>query len=77
MWVNGHHLGRYWSDQGPQESLYVPGVWLVRGDNEVVLLELDGELPEDAGGGGGLTVRCVASPDFSGPPGGPAPFVMA
>ena len=39
VWVNGHHLGRYWNI-GPQQSLYLPGVWLRRGHNEVVVLEV-------------------------------------
>jgi beta-galactosidase len=36
VWVNGHHLGRFW-DIGPQQTLYVPGPWLRRGANEVVV----------------------------------------
>lgn len=39
VWVNGHHLGRYWSI-GPQQTLYVPAEWLRAGDNEIVTLEL-------------------------------------
>ncbi|NUK51954.1 hypothetical protein HRW14_17085 [Streptomyces lunaelactis] len=38
-WVNGFHLGRYWS-RGPQRSLYVPAPVLRPGTNEIVLLEL-------------------------------------
>ena len=38
VYVNGHHLGRYWS-VGPQQTLYVPGVWLKKGKNEVVIFE--------------------------------------
>ncbi|MDT0421166.1 glycoside hydrolase family 35 protein [Streptomyces evansiae] len=38
-WINGFHLGRYWS-RGPQRSLYVPGPVLRPGSNEIVLLEL-------------------------------------
>ena len=35
-------LGRYWSI-GPQQTLYVPAVWLKGGDemNELVVLELE------------------------------------
>lgn len=36
--VNGHNLGRYW-EIGPQYSLYVPGVWLKQGDNEIVIFD--------------------------------------
>ncbi|HYF69606.1 MAG TPA: beta-galactosidase family protein [Ohtaekwangia sp.] len=39
VWVNGHHLGRYWS-LGPQQTIYVPAEWLKKGQNEVVVLEL-------------------------------------
>jgi beta-galactosidase len=38
-WVNGFHLGRYWS-RGPQRRLYVPGPVLRTGTNEIVVLEL-------------------------------------
>ncbi|MFF3752392.1 beta-galactosidase family protein [Streptomyces sp. NPDC002018] len=38
-WVNGFHLGRYWS-RGPQRRLYVPGPALRKGRNELVVLEL-------------------------------------
>ncbi len=41
VWINGHCLGRYWNI-GPAQSLYVPGVWLKSGDNEVVILDLLG-----------------------------------
>ncbi|KAL1595948.1 hypothetical protein SLS60_009638 [Paraconiothyrium brasiliense] len=40
VWVNGFHLGRYWS-RGPQQSLYLPGTVLKEGANEVVVLELE------------------------------------
>lgn len=39
VWINGHHLGRYW-EIGPQQTLYVPVEWLKKGTNEVVVLEL-------------------------------------
>jgi beta-galactosidase len=39
LWVNGHHLGRFWNI-GPQRSLYLPGVWLKRGPNEVIAFDL-------------------------------------
>lgn len=40
VWVNGHHLGRFWHI-GPQQTLYLPGVWLNEGKNEIVVLELE------------------------------------
>ncbi|KZZ87146.1 Glycoside hydrolase, family 35 [Ascosphaera apis ARSEF 7405] len=39
VWVNGVNLGRYWTI-GPQQSLYLPGVYL-KEMNEVVVLELE------------------------------------
>ncbi|MDB5277207.1 MAG: beta-galactosidase [Ferruginibacter sp.] len=38
VFINGHNLGRYWS-VGPQQTLYVPGVWLKKGSNKVVIFE--------------------------------------
>ena len=38
-WVNGHNLGRYWK-VGPQKRLYCPGVWLKKGNNEVIIFDL-------------------------------------
>jgi beta-galactosidase len=38
VFVNGHHIGRYWKI-GPQQTLYVPGCWLKKGKNEVVIFE--------------------------------------
>lgn len=40
VWVNGHHLGRFWRI-GPQQTLLVPAQWLRRGDNEIIVLELE------------------------------------
>jgi beta-galactosidase len=42
IWINGHALGRYWNI-GPQETLYVPGVWLKQGENEIVVFDLKGK----------------------------------
>ena len=39
-WVNGLALGRYWNDQGPQRTLYVPAPLIKAGENELVILEL-------------------------------------
>jgi len=38
VWVNGHHLGRFWKI-GPQQSLYLPAAWLRAGRNEIVVLD--------------------------------------
>lgn len=39
VWLNGHPLGRTWSI-GPQQTLYVPGVWLKPHDNQLIVLDL-------------------------------------
>jgi len=39
VWINGHHLGRYW-EIGPQQTLYVPVEWLKKGNNVIEVLEL-------------------------------------
>jgi beta-galactosidase len=49
VWVNGHNLGRFWNI-GPQQTMYLPGPWLKKGDNEIVILDLFG--PEKAFLGG-------------------------
>ncbi len=41
VWVNGHAIGRYWHI-GPQQTLYVPGCWLKKGQNEVIVLDIVG-----------------------------------
>lgn len=40
VFVNGHHLGRYWS-VGPQQTLYLPGCWLKKGANEITVIEFN------------------------------------
>ncbi len=41
VYVNGHAMGRIWSI-GPQQTLYVPGCWLKKGRNEVIVLDIVG-----------------------------------
>ena len=41
VWINGRCLGRYWSI-GPTQTMYLPGAWLRRGANQVVVLDLTG-----------------------------------
>ncbi|MBR1463416.1 MAG: beta-galactosidase [Prevotella sp.] len=41
VWVNGHAIGRYWNI-GPQQTLYLPGCWLKKGRNEVIVLDVVG-----------------------------------
>ncbi|MDR1415793.1 MAG: beta-galactosidase [Prevotellaceae bacterium] len=41
VWVNGHALGRFWNI-GPQQTLYLPGLWLKKGENEIIVLDVVG-----------------------------------
>jgi len=41
VWVNGHCLGRFWNI-GPTQTMYVPGSWLRKGSNEVIVLDYTG-----------------------------------
>lgn len=45
VYVNGHALGRIW-EIGPQQTLYVPGCWLKKGENEIFVFDIIG--PEEA-----------------------------
>jgi len=45
VYVNGHAMGRIWSI-GPQQTLYVPGCWLTKGKNEIIVLDVVG--PKEA-----------------------------
>ncbi len=38
VFVNGKNIGRYWH-VGPQQTLYLPGVWLKKGSNKIVIFE--------------------------------------
>lgn len=43
--VNGFHLGRFW-EKGPAASLFIPGVYLKEGKNELVIFETEGVYAE-------------------------------
>lgn len=38
VFVNGINIGRYWS-VGPQQTLYLPGCWLKKGKNTIMIFE--------------------------------------
>lgn len=42
VYINGFNLGRYWNPAGPQKTLYLPAPLLHEGENELVVLELEG-----------------------------------
>ncbi|MDE3186471.1 MAG: beta-galactosidase [Acidobacteriota bacterium] len=62
LWLNGTPLGRIWNI-GPQRTLYAPGPWLVRGNNEVVVFDVEGQA--------GRTLRGVDAPMLNGLPAHP------
>ncbi|HBF34909.1 TPA: beta-galactosidase, partial [Candidatus Sumerlaeota bacterium] len=41
IWVNGHCLARIWNI-GPTQTAYLPGAWMKKGGNEVIILDLLG-----------------------------------
>ena len=41
MFINNQNLGRYWKI-GPQQTLYLPGCWLKKGENEVIVMDIVG-----------------------------------
>lgn len=41
--VNGHLICQYWPAVGPQYTLYLPGVYLRKGENKITMLELQSE----------------------------------
>ena len=53
VWVNGHCLGRFWK-VGPQQTLYCPAVWMKKGKNEIVVMDIIG--PEE------IKMQGLASP---------------
>ena len=58
VWINGHHLGRFWSI-GPQQTLYAPGPWLRAGSNDIVVFSLT---PPDRRMMQGVTTAVFATP---------------
>ncbi|MCF0208383.1 MAG: discoidin domain-containing protein, partial [Bacteroidaceae bacterium] len=53
VYVNGHGLGRFW-EIGPQQTLYCPGCWLKKGENEIIVLDIVGPTTANS--------ECLAQP---------------
>ena len=53
VWVNGHCLSRFWRI-GPQQTAYLPGAWLLNGENEIVIFDIESR--------GRMTVEGLAQP---------------
>ncbi|MGL4779205.1 MAG: beta-galactosidase [Bacteroidales bacterium] len=45
VYVNGYPIGRFW-EIGPQQTLYMPGCWLKKGENEIIVFDIIG--PKEA-----------------------------
>lgn len=43
VWINGNCLGRFW-EIGPTQTMLVPGSWLKKGKNEIVVFDLFGTI---------------------------------
>ena len=41
VFVNGHHCGRFY-EAGPTLSLYIPGPFLKKGINQIIIFETEG-----------------------------------
>jgi beta-galactosidase len=67
VWINGHALGRFW-DIGPQATLYVPGVWLKKGANDVVVFELLKGNPHPKLAGLTQPILDAPTPDYANDP---------
>lgn len=52
VYVNGHGIGRIW-EIGPQQTLYVPGAWLKKGENEIIVFDILG--PKDPSSRGDIS----------------------
>jgi beta-galactosidase len=53
VFINGQPLGRFWNI-GPQRTLYLPAPWLKKGENEIVVFDLDSKP--------GITLPFVSQP---------------
>jgi len=40
VWINGQNMGRYWKI-GPTQTMFVPGTWLKKGTNTIIVFDLD------------------------------------
>ncbi|CAK9290718.1 unnamed protein product [Gordionus sp. m RMFG-2023] len=47
VFLNNHNLGRYWTNKGPQRTLYVPGIYLqpYPKSNVLIIFELEAKPP--------------------------------
>lgn len=58
VFVNGVNVGRFWPKAGPQRFLYIPGVYLKKGNNNIVVLEFQPK-------GSLITLKFTKTPVYS------------
>jgi beta-galactosidase len=62
-WVNGVPLGRAW-DAGPQATLFIPGSWMNRGLNSLIVFDLQAhQLPALTTADHALWITCKDEPN--------------
>jgi beta-galactosidase len=49
VWVNGNNIGRYWK-VGPQQRLFCPANFLLKGGNKVIVLDILQSKPQSIKG---------------------------
>ncbi len=57
LWLGNKPMGRFWNI-GPQHALYVPGPWLMPGENTITFFDLRGDASD--------AIKTRAEPDFTG-----------
>lgn len=62
VYVNGHAMGRFWQI-GPQQTLYIPGCWLKKGRNEVIVLDVVGPRENVVWGEAAPILDCLRKAD--------------
>ncbi len=62
VFINGINIGRYWS-VGPQQTLYVPGCWLKKGKNEIIIFEQKNDVIQETISSGTIPVLDALVPE--------------
>lgn len=65
VYVNGYGIGRIW-EIGPQQTLYMPGCWLNKGENEILIFDIFGPRSTSVRGLSEHVVDSIASHPLDG-----------
>ena len=41
VFINGHNLGRYWTETGPDTYVFCPDNWLNEKNNEITIIDFE------------------------------------